>query len=73
MTNEQSAIWREWRRMHYRGRTLIAQLEEEEDRHYGSLLCARLSSELDELNRQMSDIEDENEWLPPLINEEFGE
>jgi hypothetical protein len=60
--------------MHFRGATLIAQLEVEEDNHYGSLLSARISAELEELDTQMANLEDDNEeWLPERIAEEFKE
>jgi hypothetical protein len=69
LTLEQKRIWYDWRRMHFRVATLIENLENAE---YHSHTSVAIQRELDELNRQMAELEDENDpWLAELITNEF--
>ena len=69
MDSENKKIWFEWRRMHFRGKTLLARLDVIDE---WSAEGGAISRELDELNAQMADLEDDNSgWLPELIQNEL--
>ena len=69
MTTEQKRIWYNWRWMHFHTQTLVSSLETMDTY---SEKWTSATQELDELNRQMAELEDENEpWLQELITSEF--
>jgi hypothetical protein len=70
MTDEEmNRIWCEWKRMHFRSKTLLAQLETIDE---WSALGGTIMRELDELNTQMAQLEDNNEdWLTEMVINEF--
>jgi hypothetical protein len=69
MEPENKKIWNAWKLMHYHSVTLMSQLE---SLSYHSPLSFSIQNELNELNRQMAEMEDANEWLPKEIANEFG-
>jgi hypothetical protein len=68
MDATQKKIWYQWRLMHFRAQTLAAQLELTA---YHSNMGYAIQQELTELNGQMAEIEDEHDWLAPVIADSF--